>query len=148
MERRRKRGRTLDADGSGVPLGLTGIDGAIAIIEAISARIDAHDFRAVDSLFAGQAVALDAMFNHLAKASPCEDVLLALRAQQQCRATLKSLLALKTPRANRPVVRSAQSEGGNSTKRTIEPADSPGLVLPTSEREAGPVRRSAEREAG
>ncbi len=114
VERRLKEGLAPGAGTNGAPVGLTEIDRAVAIVEAVSARIEANDLSAVESLFAGQALALDAMFNHLAKESPYEDIRLALRAQSQCRHTFKTLLALKTPR-----------EIQNSTKRTIEPAESP-----------------------
>ena len=111
VERRLKEGLAPGAGANGAPACLTEIDRAVAIVEAVSARIEANDFSAVESLFAGQALALDAMFNHLAKAPPYEDIRLALRAQQQCRATMKSLLALKTPRGKN-VRRSAEREDG------------------------------------
>ena len=110
-ERRLKDGRGGEASAPGNASGLNPIDRGIALIEAASAKLEANDYSALEALFAGQALALDAMFDKLARETTFEDLRLALRAQQQCRATFKSLLALKTPLARE-----------NSSKRTIASA--------------------------
>jgi hypothetical protein len=77
------------------------IDRTAAIVEATAEKIDANDFSAVETLFAGQALALDALFDKLAREQTHDNLKLALRAQQQCRATFKALIALKTPPAEK-----------------------------------------------
>ena len=113
-DRRLNRGGDHNAGANGNASGLNPIDRAVALIEAASAKIEANDFSAVEALFAGQALALDAMFDKLARETTFEDLRLALRAQSQCRHTFKTLMALKTPR-----------EIQNSNKRTIAQAESP-----------------------
>jgi hypothetical protein len=89
----------------------------VAIIESAAARIDAGDFTAIESALAGQALALDVIFDQFARRSARGDLLfhdpmkMALRAQSQSRVTFKNLIALKNPNASR-----------NSRKRTIENA--------------------------
>jgi hypothetical protein len=65
----------------------------------------------VEALFAGQALALDAMFDKLARETSHDNIRLALRAQSQCRATFKTLLQMKIPQLEK-----------FSSKRTVEPA--------------------------
>jgi hypothetical protein len=91
------------------------IDRTAAIVEAAAEKIDANDFSAVETLFAGQALALDALFDKLARERTHDNLKLALRAQQQCRATFKALIALKTPPAEK-----------FSRKRTVERANPQG----------------------
>ena len=87
----------------------------VAIIETAAAKLDAGDFSAIESVLAGQAFALDVIFDQFARRSARGDLLfhgpmhMALRAQSQCRVTLKNLVALKNPRASKI-----------SDKRTIE----------------------------
>ena len=90
-----------------------GIDRTVAIVEAASARIEANDFSAVEALFAGQALALDAMFDKLARDSAYDDIRFALRAQAQCRATFRTLMQMKNPHVGK-ILR----------KRTVDPANS------------------------
>lgn len=88
------------------------IDRTVAIIESVAAKIEAEDLGALKSVFVSQALALDVMFTSLARETTHDDLRLALRAQSQCRATLKSLIALKTPGPSQ-----------NSSKRTIGNAE-------------------------
>ncbi len=74
---------------------LSNIDRAIAIAEAASARIKANDFSAVETLFTGQALALDAMFDKHARETTLDDIRFALRSQAQCRATFRTLIQMK-----------------------------------------------------
>jgi len=92
----------------------------VAIIESASAKIEADDLSAVEAVLAGQALALDVIFDQFARQSARGDILfhnpmiMALRAQSQCRVTLKNLIALKNPRASK-----------FSGKQTIENAKIP-----------------------
>ena len=92
---------------------LNNIDRTVAIVEAASAMIKANDFSAVETLFAGQGLALDAMFDSHARETTLDDIRLALRSQAQCRATFKVLMQMK-------IVRDEKFSG----KRTEEPSKS------------------------
>jgi hypothetical protein len=76
------------------------VERAAAIIEAEVARLNANDFTALEALCASHVLALDAIFNHAARESARSKTLsnpsigLALRAQSQCRMTLKTLASL------------------------------------------------------
>lgn len=101
---------------AGSETGNTGdIGRTVAIIEAAAAKLDAGDFSGIETVLAGQAFALDVIFDQFARRSARGDSLfhgpmhMALRAQSQCRVTFKNLIALKTPRASK-----------NSDKRTVE----------------------------
>jgi len=94
-EKRLHESREGGAGANGGASALDSIDRTVAIVEAASARIRANDFSAVEALFAGQALALDAMFDKHARESTVDDLRLALRSQQQCRATLKVLMQMK-----------------------------------------------------
>jgi hypothetical protein len=82
------------------------VERLIAIIESEAARLRGNDFSALNSVLAGQALALDTMFAQLARESVENNVLdhqvmrLALRAQSQSRTTLDSLLSVARPRAH------------------------------------------------
>ena len=90
------------------------VERAAAIIEAEVARLNANDFTALEALCASHVLALDAIFNHAARESARSKTLsnpsigLALRAQSQCRMTLKTLLSLAAPK---------RSEGGLTAPR-------------------------------
>jgi hypothetical protein len=84
-----------DAGASGLAAELNNIDRTIAIVEAAAARIKANDFSAVEALFAGQALALDAMFDKHARETTLDDIRFALRSQAQCRATFRALMQMK-----------------------------------------------------
>jgi hypothetical protein len=79
------------------------VERLIAIIESEAARLRGSDFSALNSVLAGQALALDTMFAQLARESVEDNVLdhpvmrLALKAQSQSRATLESLVAVARP---------------------------------------------------
>jgi hypothetical protein len=87
--------REGDAGAAGAAGDLDDIDRTVAIVEAASMRIKANDFSAVEALFAGQALALDAMFDTHARETPYDDIRLALRSQRQCVATFKTLMQMK-----------------------------------------------------
>jgi|SRR5882672_5619132 len=110
----------------------------VAVIEAASAKIQANDFSAVETIFAGQALALDVIFNQHARESAryfrsstsgiVNNMRIALKAQAQCRATLESLMSVKQPR---PRASARRTNGGtvqNSaflTEQTGESGKSP-----------------------
>ena len=87
-----------DAAANGLAAELNNIDRTIAIVEAASMRIKANDFSAVETLFAGQALALDAMFDKHARETTIDDIRFALRSQAQCCATFKTLMQMKNLR--------------------------------------------------
>jgi hypothetical protein len=89
--------REGDAGANGSAPELNTIDRTIAIVEAASAKIKANDFSAVETLFAGQALALDAMFDTHARQTTLDDIRFALRSQRQCVATFKTLMQMKIP---------------------------------------------------
>lgn len=82
---------------------------AIAVLQAKATKVQGGDFSDVEATLTAQAVALDAIFNGLAKRAAqnmgqymgaCETYLrLALKAQAQCRATLETLAEVKYPKA-------------------------------------------------
>ena len=104
----------LNEGDAGVRAELGTIGRAIAIAEAASMRIKANDFSAVEALLAGQALALDAMFDTHARETAYDDIRLALRSQRQCQATFKSLMQMKYLRDEK-----------FSRKRNEEPAKTP-----------------------
>jgi len=77
----------------------------VAVIDAVAAKIQANDFSAVESVVAGQALALDVIFSQHARQSArkwsvsyrlANDAMrIALKAQAQCRSTLETLASLK-----------------------------------------------------
>ena len=81
------------------------VERLMAIIESEAARLRGHDFSVLNSVLAGQALALDTMFAQLARESVEDNALdhpvmrLALKAQSQSRATLDSLVAVSRPLA-------------------------------------------------
>jgi hypothetical protein len=89
--------REGDAGASSAPSDLNTIDRTVAIVEAASAKIGANDFSAVETLFMGQALALDAMFENHARQTTLDDIRFALRSQRQCVATFKTLMQMKNP---------------------------------------------------
>lgn len=114
------------------------VERTAAIVEADARRLEAGDFGALQAVCASQVLALDVIFNQFARESAQWASLshgsmkMALKAQSQCRATVKALVALANPRPvprgpgesgeprkkSRPVLRSL-GEGGNFDERTI-----------------------------
>ena len=104
-----------NAHANGAPSEFDTIDRTIAIVEAASAKIKSRDFSAVEALFVGQALTLDAMFDAHARETTLDDIRLALRSQRQCHATFKTLMQMKIPPLEK-----------FSRKRTEEPGKAPG----------------------
>jgi hypothetical protein len=105
--------------GSAKPNGGKAAERTAAIVDDAFAKIKAGDFDAIEELCTHQALALDAIFDQCARRA-CDDdrifrspMVLALRAQSHCRATINTLMALR-------------NRGGAkiSRKRTIETANS------------------------
>ncbi|RJG01268.1 hypothetical protein [Noviherbaspirillum sedimenti] len=88
--------------------GELGIGESVAVLREKSEKIQRGDLAEVEARLTAQAVALDAIFNGLAKRAAlnmgqhmgaCETYMrLALKAQAQCRATLETLAEVKYPR--------------------------------------------------
>lgn len=82
---------------------------AITVLQSKAAKVQGGDLSDVEATLTAQAVALDAIFNALAKRAAqnmgqymgaCETYMrLALKAQAQCRATLETLAEVKSPKA-------------------------------------------------
>ncbi|MGB7480966.1 MAG: hypothetical protein WA924_11600 [Burkholderiaceae bacterium] len=89
--------------------GETGIGEAVAILREKTEKVQRGDLSDVEARLSAQAVALDAIFNGMAKRAAlnmgqhigaCEAYLrMALKAQAQCRATLETLAEIKYPKA-------------------------------------------------
>lgn len=85
------------------------IGDAIAVLKDKAGKVHRGDLSEAEATLTAQAVALDAIFNGLAKRAAlnmgqhldaCETYLrLALKAQAQCRATLETLAEIKYPKA-------------------------------------------------
>ncbi|WP_292931766.1 hypothetical protein [Noviherbaspirillum sp.] len=85
------------------------ITDAIDVLRLKAARVQQGDMTEMEATLTAQAVALDAIFNGLAKRAAlnmgqymgaCETYLrLALKAQAQCRATVETLVEIKYPKA-------------------------------------------------
>lgn len=85
------------------------ISDAIDVLRTKAARVQQGDMSEMEATLTAQAVALDAIFNGLAKRAAlnmgqymgaCETYLrLALKAQAQCRATVETLAEIKYPKA-------------------------------------------------
>jgi len=112
---RLKDSREGDTGQNGPTAELNNIDRTAIIVEAASAKIKANDFSAVEALFAGQAFALDAMFDKLARDNTVDDIRFALRAQAQCRATFRTLMQMKNPQVENFL-----------RKRSVQSGESPG----------------------
>jgi hypothetical protein len=78
-----------------------------AIVEADAKRIGASDVTALEAVCASQVLALDVIFNQYAreaaqwKTLSSTPMAMALKAQSQCRATLKTLLSLARKKKSR-----------------------------------------------
>ena len=72
-------------------------DRMVALIESVTTKFDANDPGAVESLFTGQALALDVIFKEFIKrrSYTFDGMRVALKAQAQCRSTFKSLAEFK-----------------------------------------------------
>jgi hypothetical protein len=122
-----------DSGGKGRGFGRSGEDcdvwdRTVDIVEAASAKLKAGDLGAAEEVLANQTLALDEIFNQFARLAVMNPPLLhhfmktALKAQSQCRATVKNLAALRNP----PLVRDSAKKFRNSGKRTIGKAKTRG----------------------
>ena len=111
-----RKGRELDM-----------MDRACHIVEAASARLEAGDFTTFDELLGNQAIILDEVFNQFARLAVYNPPLLhfsmkmALKAQSQCRSTVKSMTSLKNAQART----GGEKKSRNSCEQTIEDAKMP-----------------------
>lgn len=90
-------------------IGEMGIGDAMAVLREKSEKVQQGDLSDAEARLTAQAVALDAIFNGLARRAAlnmgqhmgaCETYLrLALKAQAQCRATLETLAEIKYPKS-------------------------------------------------
>lgn len=75
------------------------------VLESATKQIKSGDLSRVEEMYISQAMALEVMFSGLARRAKAQDKLLqyeahmrlALKAQNQCRATLQALVQLKRP---------------------------------------------------
>ena len=75
------------------------------VLESATKQIKSGDLSKVEEMYISQAMALEVMFSSLARRAKAQDKLLqyethmrlALKAQNQCRATLQALVQLKQP---------------------------------------------------
>ncbi len=75
------------------------------VLESATKQIKSGDLSRVEEMYISQAMALEVMFSSLARRAKAQDKLLqyeahmrlALKAQNQCRATLQALVQLKRP---------------------------------------------------
>ena len=95
------------------------IDRTAAMVEAAAAKLKASDFSELEAVCASQVLALDVIFTEYAKG--CSEsvwtygpMIVALKAQQQCRATIRALLSL-----------TANKKSRNFDEQTIENAIPP-----------------------
>jgi hypothetical protein len=95
-------------------------DRMVALLEAACATFDVNDPQAVEGVFAIQGISLDVIFTDYIRRKffTQENMRVALRAQAQCRATLRTLSDFKNPRV-RP---SPGPQIKNSNEQTVESA--------------------------
>ena len=122
-------------------LGKLDLTECVAVMKTKMAEVNRGDLSAIENTLTGQATALDAIFNELARRAALnmgeylnasETYLrLALKAQAQCRATLETLAEIKSPRpvafvkqaniANGPQqVNNGEPRGAHSPAREID----------------------------
>jgi hypothetical protein len=90
------------------------------VLEKTIQQIQSGDLSKIEEMYISQAVALEAMFTHLARSARGQEKLLqyethmrfALKAQNQCRATLQALVQLKQP-SNTTFVKQANIAQGH-----------------------------------
>lgn len=89
--------------------GLLDLTETLAVMAEKAARVQAGDLSEVETTLTAQAIALDSIFNELARRAalnmgehlPATEIYLrhALKAQAQCRCTLETLAEIKNPRS-------------------------------------------------
>ena len=90
------------------------------VLEKTIAQIQSGDLSKIEEMYISQAVALEVMFTDLARRAKAQEKLLqyethmrfALKAQNQCRATLQALVQLKQP-SNTTFVKQANIAQGH-----------------------------------
>lgn len=110
-----------------------GFQSTMQVLEKTIAQIQSGDLSKIEEMYISQAVALEVMFVSLARRAKAQDKLLqyethmrlALKAQNQCRATLQALVQLKQP-SNTTFVKQANIAQGhqqvnNLTEKNITP---------------------------
>ncbi len=105
----------------------------IKVLEKAIGQIKSGDLSKIEEMFISQAVALEVMFTSLARRAKAQDKLLqyethmrlALKAQNQSRATLQALVQLKQPSQTTFVKQANISQGhqqvNNLTEKNITP---------------------------
>jgi hypothetical protein len=97
-----------------------GFQSTMQVLEKTIAQIQSGDLSKIEEMYISQAVALEVMFTSLARRAKAQDKLLqydthmrfALKAQNQCRATLQALVQLKQP-SNTTFVKQANIAQGH-----------------------------------
>jgi hypothetical protein len=114
------------------------VERAAAIIDAAAARLKVKDHSALESVCASQVLSLDVIFDQYAReASKYESMLtksmtMALKAQSQCRSTLKTYIQLtkgdrasKQPAVSAPAADGPQKNFANFAEQTNGTANPP-----------------------
>ena len=98
------------------------------VLEKTIQQIQSGDLSKIEEMYISQAVALEAMFADLARRAKAQDKLLqyethmrfALKAQNQCRATLQALVQLKQPSQTTFVKQANISQGHQQVNNLAE----------------------------
>jgi hypothetical protein len=98
------------------------------VLEKTIAQIQSGDLSKIEEMYISQAVALEAMFADLARRAKAQEKLLqyethmrfALKAQNQCRATLQALVQLKQPSQTTFVKQANISQGHQQVNNLAE----------------------------
>jgi hypothetical protein len=99
-------------------------DRIVALLDAATSTFDVNDPSAVEGVFAVQGISLDVIFTDFIRRRgfTFDNMRVALKAQQQCRATFKTLGDFKNPRP-KP---SPPAQAKNSSEQSVENAKTPG----------------------
>lgn len=110
-----------------------GFQANMKVLEKATKQIKSGDLSKIEEMYLSQAMALEVMFASLARRAKAQDKLLqyethmrlALKAQNQCRATLQALVQLKQPSQTTFVKQANIAQGhqqvNNLTEKNITP---------------------------
>ncbi len=112
------------------------IDACVKILETAAKKVGEGDFSVIDSFLMSQAVSLDIMFTSMVlRANRCTTIQgmesymkLALKAQQQSRLTLETLVKNKNPRQTVITKQANISNGPQQVNNTLNQGGEPHLL--------------------
>ena len=98
------------------------------VLEKATQQIKVGDLSKIEEMYLSQAIALEAMFASLARRAKVQDKLLqyeahmrlALKAQNQCRATLQALVQLKQPTSTQFIKQANIAQGHQQVNNLAE----------------------------